>query len=112
LQAGRLKHKSFSTNKLHAMLSFLTNVKSRRTTLVFPNDQKLWTFFAMVEAPEFRIESSKFLFSGRLQEKDIELAKEKLGASELKEEHNPVNYMNFVSDNLYSFTGKLRSFFM
>ena len=65
------------------MLSLLINAKPRKTTLVFPNSQKLWTFFAMAEVSEFRIESSKRVFTGKLQRNDIELAKQRLGANEL-----------------------------
>jgi hypothetical protein len=65
------------------MLSLFINAKPRKTTLVFPNSQKLWTFFAMAEISQFRIESSKHAFTGRLQRNDIELAKQRLGASEL-----------------------------
>jgi hypothetical protein len=65
------------------MLSLLINARPRKTTLVFPNSQKLWAFFAMAEVSEFRIESSKHAFTGKLQRNDIELAKQRLGASEL-----------------------------
>jgi hypothetical protein len=65
------------------MLTLLINAKPRKTTLIFPNSQKLWTFFAMAEVKEFRIESSKHVFTGKLMRDDIELAKQKLGANEL-----------------------------
>ncbi len=65
------------------MLSLLINARPRKTTLVFPNSQLLWTFFAMAEVSEFRIESSKHAFIGKLQRNDIELAKKRLGANEL-----------------------------
>ena len=94
------------------MFSLLINIKSRRTTLIFPNDHKLWTFFAMIEAPEFRMDSSKFLFTGKLQEKDIELAKQKLGASELEKEANTKSLVSRGLENLFCFTDRLRCFFL
>lgn len=65
------------------MLSLLINAKPKKITLVFPNSQRLWTFFAMAEISQFRIDSSKHAFTGRLQRNDIELAKQRLGACEL-----------------------------
>lgn len=64
------------------MLSLLINAKPKKTILIFPNAQKLWSFFAYAEVNEFRIESSKRLFVGKLRRSDIEIAK-KLGANEL-----------------------------
>jgi len=66
------------------MISLLTDIRPRQTTLVFPDSQKLWTFFAMAEVKNFHVESSKHIFSGRLFRDDIELAKQRLGACELQ----------------------------
>ena len=65
------------------MCSLLIN--SKKTTLIFPNSQKLWAFFSMAEISEFRIDSSKHAFTGKLQESDIAVAKQRLGANELIE---------------------------
>lgn len=82
LQAVLFKQ-SLQRINCNGMLSLLIGAKPRKTTLVFPNSQKLWTFFAMAEVSEFRIESSKYAFTGKLQRTDIELAKQRLGASEI-----------------------------
>jgi hypothetical protein len=63
--------------------SFFVTIDSRTATLVFPSSQELWTFFALAETKMFRIDSTNCVFTGRLQRSDIELAKRKLGASEL-----------------------------
>jgi len=65
------------------MFSLLINTK--KTTLIFPNSQKLWAFFSMAEISEFRIDSSKHAFTGKLQVSDIAVAKQRLGANELIE---------------------------
>ena len=65
------------------MTSLFANFDLKRTTLVFPTSQNLWTFFAMAEIKDFRIESSKCVFSGKLQRSDIEFAKRRFGANEL-----------------------------
>jgi hypothetical protein len=65
------------------MLSLLMNTMTKRITLIFPSSQKLWIFFSLAEVKEFRIESSKHVFTGKLQREDIELAKQKLGACEV-----------------------------
>jgi|SRR6476659_7616053 len=62
------------------MLSFFNDTK--KTTLIFPNSQLLWAFFSIAELSEFRIDSSKFAFTGKLQINDIEIAKQRLGANE------------------------------
>ena len=62
------------------MLSFFSDTK--KTTLIFPNSQLLWAFFSIAELSEFRIDSSKFAFTGKLQINDIEIAKQRLGANE------------------------------
>jgi len=62
------------------MFCFLNNTK--KTTLIFPNSQQLWAFFSIAELSEFRIDSSKHAFTGKLQTNDIEIAKQRLGANE------------------------------
>ena len=62
------------------MFCLLNNTK--KTTLIFPNSQLLWAFFSIAELSEFRIDSSKYAFTGKLQTNDIEIAKKKLGANE------------------------------
>lgn len=63
----------------------LTLFNTKKTTLIFPDTQNLWTFFSMTEVSDFRIESSRDAFIGKLRQEDIELAKERLGAREVKE---------------------------
>lgn len=79
-------------------------------TLIFPNDQKLWSFFATAEVAEFRIDSSKNTISGRFQQEDIELAKQKFGASELKKESMPYYQPSRISYNVFSLTRLQNSF--
>lgn len=66
----------------------LSLISTRKTTLIFPDNQNLWAFFSMAEVSDFRIESSRHAFIGKLRQNDIALAKERLGASELKETRN------------------------
>jgi hypothetical protein len=65
------------------MFQFLANTQTKRTTLIFPSSDNLWTFFAQVQVEDFRIESNKRVFVGKLQRNDIEFAKRNLGANEL-----------------------------
>lgn len=67
------------------MFSSLTSTKPKKTILVFPDEQKLWAFFALIEVSDFRIESSKHAFIGRLRSNDVDLAVQKLGAVEVNE---------------------------
>lgn len=62
----------------------LSLINAKKTTLIFPDAQNLWTFFSMAEVSGFRIESSRHVFIGKLSGNDIEFAKERLGASEVK----------------------------
>lgn len=66
----------------------LSLINAKKTTLIFPDAQGLWTFFSIAEVSDFRIESSRHAFIGKLRQNDIALAKERLGASELKESRN------------------------
>ena len=65
------------------MFSLLINTK--KTTLIFPDSQQLWAFFSIAELSEFRIDSSRYAFTGKLQADDIEMAKKRLGANEILE---------------------------
>jgi hypothetical protein len=65
--------------KSKKMLSLV--FKPKKTTLVFPTTELLWTFFELAEVSEFRLESSKHVFIGKLQPDDIELAKKRFGAN-------------------------------
>lgn len=62
----------------------LSLINAKKTTLIFPDAQNLWTFFSMAEVSGFRIESSRHVFIGKLSGNDIEFAKQRLGASEEK----------------------------
>lgn len=61
------------------MLSLLINTKPLKK-LIFPDDQKLWRFFAITDAPQYRIESSKRVITGRFRRRELELARERFGA--------------------------------
>ena len=65
------------------MFQFFANIQMKRTTLIFPSSHNLWMFFAQVKVEDFRIESNKRVFMGKLQPNDIEFAKRRLGANEL-----------------------------
>lgn len=98
------------------MISLLINARPRKTTLVFPDEQKLWAFFASAQVADFRIESSNHAFTGKLQQNDIELAKEKLGAREVNEEtkcnnsqRNVLNQNLSFSQLLFPSSGLMRS---
>ena len=73
----------FPTIQLRNMLSLFTSTRPRKTTLVFPDDQQLWKFFAGTELSVFRIESSNHTIAGKFDRNKIDLAREKFGASEL-----------------------------
>ena len=64
------------------MFSLVFNTKSKKTTLIFPSTQLLWSFYELADISDFRLESTKCLFIGKLQRQDIELAK-RFGATEL-----------------------------
>jgi hypothetical protein len=82
------------------MLSTWINTRPIKTTLIFPSDQKLWAFFARAEVSDFRIESSKNTITARLQRDDIELARNRFGAVELKEEAIPFNFGRYLFNNV------------
>ena len=65
------------------MFQFFANIQMKRTTLVFPSSHNLWAFFAQVRVEDFRIESNKKVFMGKLQRNDIEFAKRNMGACEI-----------------------------
>jgi len=48
------------------MFQFFANIQMKRTTLVFPSSHSLWAFFAQVRVEDFRIESNKKVFMGKL----------------------------------------------
>jgi hypothetical protein len=79
-----LYSQSFKAINYTDMFSLLINTK--KTTLIFPNSQQLWAFFSIAELSEFRIDSSKYAFTGKLQANDIEIAKKRLGANEMLQE--------------------------
>jgi hypothetical protein len=82
------------------MFSFLNNTK--KTTLIFPNSQMLWAFFSIAELSEFRIDSSKYAFTGKLQTNDIEIAKQTLGANEPGEVNS--GFKNDKSQSVLNFS--------
>ena len=65
------------------MFSLFFNARPKKTTLIFPSTQLLWTFFELADISEFRLESARRVFIGKLQSHDIELAKKRFGANEL-----------------------------
>jgi hypothetical protein len=68
------------------MFSLMTTAKAKKIKLIFPDGQNLWAFFSMAEVSDFRIESSRHVFIGKLRQDDIEFAKQRLGAVEVKKD--------------------------
>jgi|GEM_PF-5450757 len=65
------------------MFSLVFNTKPKKTTLIFPSTKLLWTFYELADLSDFRLESARCLFIGKLQPQDIQLAKKRFGATEL-----------------------------
>lgn len=90
----------------------LSQIIAKKTTLIFPDAQNLWTFFSMAEVSDFRIESSRHAFIGRLRQDDIERAKERLGAREVRENRSrPITQSIFPTVHFHSLKYAFRCFF-
>lgn len=64
------------------MVYILNNLLVRKITLVFPSSKELWDFFKLTEVREFHLDSAKCSVTGRFDSEEIQMAKEKLGATE------------------------------